>query len=317
MTGKSQIPNAKPQRIPQAQGKAAAGSATGVGVFVGIGVLFFLVFVCGCRSAKPKPEPPMAVTRADRSLAQAKGLSEQQNWAAAAAEWRNAARDASLLNDGAREAVALHNLADTERQLRQYDSAISNALAAAEINDTLKRADEWWRNQVLLLQLEDLDTNRSPAARLDQLRPGVEGLKDAVIRGAFWNELGLWQHREGQLDDAAASFIRAQAEYESVTDRAGVATVMANRAKLLETQGQGDLAARAWADALRRFEALGEPVAIAHALLGQGRALMAAHKDLPKADIYLRRAGRNFRHLQLEEEAAQADELLDRLHAGQ
>jgi tetratricopeptide (TPR) repeat protein len=259
----------------------------------------------------------MAVTRADRSAAQAKGLSEQQNWAAAAVEWRNAARDASLLNDGAREAIALHNLADTERQLRQYESAISNALAAAEINDALGHKDDWWRNQVLLLQLEDLDTNRSPAARLEQLRTRVEGSDDAVIRGAFWNELGLWQHREGQLDDAAATFIRAQAEYERGTDRAGVATVIANRAKLLETQGQADLAARAWADALRRFEALGEPVAIAHALLGQGRALMAAGKDLPKAERYLSRAARNFRHLQLDEQAAQADELLDRLHAGQ
>jgi tetratricopeptide (TPR) repeat protein len=259
----------------------------------------------------------MAVARADRALAQAKELSEQQNWSAAAVEWRNAARDASLLNDGAREAIALHNLADTERQLRQYDSAISNALAAAEINDALGRTDEWWRNQVLLLQLEDLDTNRSPAARLEQLRPGVERLNDAVIRGAFWNELGLWQHSGGQLDEAAASFLRAQAEYETGTDGAGVATVIANRAKLLETQGHADLAARAWADALRRFEVLGEPAAIAHALFGQGRALMAAHKDLPKADLYLRRAARNFRHLRLEEQAAQADELLERLHAGQ
>jgi hypothetical protein len=58
-------------------------------------------------------------------------------------------------------------------------------------------------------------------------------------------------------------------------------------------------------------------VAIAHALLGQGRALIAANKDLPKADMLLRRAARNFRHLRLFDEAAEADEMLRRLHAGQ
>lgn len=250
-------------------------------------------------------------------MSQARGLSEQRNWAAAAGEWRNAAREASLLNDGAHEAIALHNLADTERQLQQYESAISNALAAAEINETLGRKQDWWRNQILLLQLEDLHTNRSPAARLERLRPAIDESKDRITRGAFWNELGLWQHRQGQLDAAAASFLRAQAEYDSGGDHAGVATVVANRAKLLEAQGQPDLAARAWADALRRFEVLGEPIAIAHALLGQGRALVAAKRDLAEADAHLRRAARNFRLLQLEEDAAEADELLERLHAGQ
>lgn len=250
-------------------------------------------------------------------MSHARGLSEQQNWSAAAVEWRNAAKEASLLNEGANEAIALHNLADTERQLLQYDDAISNALAAAEINEGLGRKQDWWRNQVLLLQLEDLHANQSPAARLERLLPTIKESNDPTTRGAFWNEMGLWQHRQSQLDAAAESFTRAQSEYESGSDRAGVATVVANRAKLLEAQGQPDVAARAWADALRRFEVLGEPIAIAHALLGEGRALIAAKKDLAKADAHLRRAARNFRNLQLHEEAAEADELLERLHAGQ
>jgi len=272
---------------------------------------------CGCRSAKPPPEPPVAVARAERSRAQARGLSEQQNWVGAAAEWRNAAKEASLLNDGAREAAALHNLADTERQLQQYETAFSNALAAAQINEALGRKEDWWRNQILLLQIEDLQTNGSPAERLDRLVPRIAESNDPGTRGAFWNELGLWQQREKKLDEAAETFLRAQSEYEGGKDRAGVATVIANRAKLLEAQGENELAARMWADALRRFEALGEPIAIAHALLGQGRALMAAKKDLPQADMHLRRAARNFRHLQLLDEAAEADELVRRLNAGQ
>ena len=233
------------------------------------------------------------------------------------AEWRNAAREASLLNDGAGEATALHNLADTERQLQQYDSAISNALGAVAINESLDRKQDWWRNQILLLQLEDLETNRSPAARLDQLQPRIAEVNDPATRGAFWNELGLWQQRQGDLAKAAETFLQAQGEYASVNDDAGVATVIANRAKLLEVQGDPELAARMWADALRRFEALAEPIAIAHALLGYGRTLMAARKDLPQADVHLRRAARNFRHLQMYDEAAKADALVARLNAGQ
>jgi tetratricopeptide (TPR) repeat protein len=314
---KPQIPSTKPQRSTKPQTSCGASLGIGVWVFFGFWVLGFGVFLCACRSAKPAPEPPVAVVRAERSISHARGLSEQQNWLAAAVEWRKAAKEASLLNDGAKEAIALHNLADTERQLLQYDNAISNALAAAEINEGLGRKQEWWRNQVLLLQLEDLHTNQSPAARLERLLPTIKESNDPTTRGAFWNELGLWQHREGQLEAAAESFTLAQTEYESGRDRSGVATVVANRAKLLETQREPEVAARMWADALRRFEVLAEPVAIAHALLGEGRALMAARKDLAKADAHLRRAARNFRNLQLHEEAAEADELIERLHAGQ
>ena len=309
---KPQIPGSRLQKITNVQ---SIGRLFGYWRFFGIWILMFGIF--GCRSSKPPPEPPVAVARAERSMTQAQGLSEQQNWPAAASEWSKAANEASLLNDGAGEATALHNLADAERQLQQFESAVSNALAAAEINEGLGRKEEWWRNQILLLQLEDLQTNRSPAERLERLTPRIAESTDPNTRGAFWNELGLWKQREGKLDEAAETLQRAQGEYAKGDDAAGVATVIANRARVFEAQGRPDLAAPAWADALRRFETLGEPVAIAHALLGQGRALIAANKDLPKADMHLRRAARNFRHLRLFDEAAEADEMLRRLHAGQ
>jgi tetratricopeptide (TPR) repeat protein len=312
---KRQAPKPKSQRSTNHQGSLAGNAAFGIWCFIGIWCLGF--GACGCRSSKPPPEPPVAVARAERSTAQAQGLSEQQNWPAAASEWSKAAKEASLLNDGPGEATALHNLADAERQLQQFDSAVSNALAAAEINEGLARKEDWWRNQILLLQVEDLQTNRSPGKRLERLTPRIAESTDPNTRGAFWNELGLWKQREGKLDEAAETLQRAQSEYARGNDAAGVATVIANRAKLFEAQGRPDLAALAWADALRRFEVLGEPVAIAHALLGQGRALIAANKDLPKADMHLRRAARNFRHLRLFDEAAEADEMLRRLHAGQ
>src|SRR5688572_19890663 len=153
---KLQIPSTKLQRITNLRN---VDHVFGYWRFFGIWIL--MIGVCGCRSAKPPPEPPFAVARAERSRVQARGLSEQQNWGAAAAEWRTAAKEASLLNDGASEATALHNLADTERQLQQYETSYSNALAAAQINEVLGRKEDWWRNQILLLQLEDLQTNRS------------------------------------------------------------------------------------------------------------------------------------------------------------
>jgi hypothetical protein len=115
------------------------------------------------------------------------------------------------------------------------------------------------------------------------------------------------RQREGKLDEAAEIFQRRQGEYTSGNDADRGCDGDCESRKLFEAQGRPDLAALAWADALRRFEALGEPVAIAHALLGQGpRTSSPANKDLPKADMHLRRAARNFRHLQLYDEAAEA-----------
>lgn len=298
---KSQTPNTKHQRNRRRPG-----------FWSFFGICFLLFGLSACRSAKPAPEPPVAVARAERAIAQAQGLSEQGNWPAAVTEWRRAADEASLLHDRASEAIALHNLARAESQLEQYTSARSNALAAAELNNKIGRTSDWWRNQILLLQLEALQTNVSPAARIGQLLPRVAEITDAEIRGAFWNEVGLAQLRQSERERASESFLRAQAEYGRADDPAGVATVIANRARLMEAQGRLELATRAWADALQRFERLADPEGIAHALLGHGRTLLARETDLSLARDHLRRAARNFRNLGMEAEAAKADELLAR-----
>jgi tetratricopeptide (TPR) repeat protein len=242
------------------------------------------------------------------SLAQ--GLSQQQNWPAAVAEWKRAADDASLLNDRASETIALRNLAQAQAQLKDYDGAISNALAAAKLNETLGRKQEWWQNQILLLQLEATATNRSPENRFQELQSRVQEVGNRSVRGAFWNELALWQQKRGEADHAAETFGRAQTEYESARDSAGIATVIANHAKLMEEQRQWDLALRAWAEALSRFEQLADPYGIAHALAGHGRTLLAAGRDMATAEDELRRAARNFRNLKMEAEARKVDEFM-------
>src|SRR5688572_553929 len=125
-----------------------------VKIWLFLGICCLLFGVSACRSTKPPPEPPIAIEQRDRVMTQAAALSEQGNWTAAAVEWRRAADRASLLNDQAGEAIALHNLAQAQRQLSQFDTARTNALAAAELNEKLARKNEWWHNQILLLQLE-------------------------------------------------------------------------------------------------------------------------------------------------------------------
>jgi tetratricopeptide (TPR) repeat protein len=266
----------------------------------------------GCRSAKPKPEPPVAVSRAERAMSQAQSLSQQENWPAAVAEWKRAADDASLLNDRGSEAIALHNLARAQAQVNDYDSAISNAVAAARLNERSGHAQEWWGNQILLLQLEATGTNRSPEKRFGELESRLQEINNRSLRGAFWNELALWQQKRGDSDRAGETFGRAQTEYQSAKDAAGVATVIANRAKLMEEQRALDGASQAWADALSRFEQLADPYGIAHALAGHGRTLLAAGKEVATAEDELRRAARNFRSLKMEAEARKVDEVLMR-----
>ena len=239
-------------------------------------------------------------------MSQAVALSEQGNWTAAAVEWRRGADRASLLNDRAGEAIALHNLAQAQRQLSQFDSARTNALAAAELNERLGRKNEWWHNQILLLQIESVTTNHSLAQRFKDLEPRLPEISEPSSRAAFLNELGLWQHKEKQFDSGGESFTRAQQEYAAARDDYGVATVIANRARLLHEQGQHQLALRAWDDALGRFEKIANPLGIAHSLAGKGRTLLAMKTDLPLAEDVLRRAARNFRTLNLLEDSRRA-----------
>src|SRR4029434_67806 len=97
-----------------------------------------------------------------------------------------------------------------------YEGAISNALAAATTNEKLERKEDWWRNQILLLQLETVATNHSPEKRFEELQPRTQEISNKSLRGAFWNELALWQQKGGESARAAETFSRAQSEYEAL-----------------------------------------------------------------------------------------------------
>lgn len=265
--------------------------------------------LAGCSSTKLPAPLPRAADVAERSASQATKLSEAQNWPAAAREWRQAVDRFSLLNDQANQAIALHNLAQAQRELGQEVEARRELERAADLNQALRQTNEWWRNQIALLQIEA----RQPdplQARLATLEPLLPRLADPSTQALFLNELGLGQTRRGNLAAAEQTFLRAEKLFQTIRSPAGSAAVQANRAWLKEEQKQSTEAARLWSGALDKFEALADAPGIARALAGQGRSLLAAQTDLPRAEDLLRRATRNFRLLKSPREEVDARHLL-------
>jgi tetratricopeptide (TPR) repeat protein len=214
-----------------------------------------------------------------------------------------------LLNDRAHEAVALHNLAEAKEQLGDLKSAHRLLEAAVALNSTLKSDDQWWRDQIALLQVEaKADSTNELAARFEKLsskQPANRGLKALLL-----NERGLWNSRTGDFSAAGTDFGQALQLFNTEKNESGSATVMANQALLLERQGKHRQAAESWRLAQTKFEALANPIGIALSMAGRGRALLAAHEQLPVAEDLLRRAAENFRVLHEQKDAQEAAELL-------
>jgi tetratricopeptide (TPR) repeat protein len=280
-----------------------------------ISLLAFL----GCRSAPPPPPAASAVTMAERAESQAQKLSDQgQNWPAAARAWQLAADRFSLLNDLAGEAVALHNLAQAQSEIDQLDEAHKNLERAASLNQRIARTNELWRNQIALLQIEARSGQTDALqTRFASLTPQAEHLHSPALRGLFLNELGLWQKSQQDFAKAEHTFTEAEKQFKDARDQYGWATIAANSAELAEAQADYAASIRLWQQALAKFQAVSDPPGIARSLAGQGRALLAAKKDLPEAEALLRRAAHNFELLQKPREAAAVSELLAKALAAQ
>ncbi len=276
-----------------------------------VSLILLLPLLVGCSSARTPPAVPVAVVRAQWTAERAAKLSQSRNWPAAAQEWSLAAERFGLLNDQASEAIALHNLGQAQRELGQNDAARRRLEQAASLNETLGRTNEWWRNQIALLQLEALSAdNATLRARFEKLAPGSERLTDRAVRGLFLNELALWRQTQGDFTNATASFLEAARLFARGADPDGHAAVVANLARLFEARKNFEEALRYWRIALAEFQGLADPRGIACALAGQGRSQFAAQRDLPAAEELLRRAARNYRALQCASETRTTLELL-------
>jgi tetratricopeptide (TPR) repeat protein len=268
---------------------------------------FCLLLLAACSSAPPPPVLPAAVAQADHAAETAQKLSANENWTAAAREWQTAADRYRLLNDRAREAVALHNLAQACRALGEFDRARALLEQAAELNRQIGRSDEAWRNQIALLQVESR-AKQTAALEARFARLAASPLPDSQpqLQGMFFNELGLWLQSRGDLAKADETFHQAGQAFAKAGDRSGSAVVLANRARLDEARRQFADALEKWGQARAAFETLADPPGIAAAIAGEGRSLLAAGQNLPVAEILLRRASENFRFLKMGDQQAAA-----------
>jgi hypothetical protein len=98
----------------------------------------------------------------------------------------------SLLNDRAREAVALHNLAQAEREMDDTTNALKHLTQAASLNERAGRTNAWWRDQIALLQVEAESAqtqalkSRPQLPPLEEAKPGPDhsGIVGGVFEGA-------------------------------------------------------------------------------------------------------------------------------------
>jgi tetratricopeptide (TPR) repeat protein len=247
---------------------------------------------------------------ADRLTSQAEGLSEQQNWPAAANEWKKAAEQFGLLNDLPQQAVALHNQGQAELEQAHHEAALPLFERASDLNRKAGRSTEWWRNQIGILQAEAALTDRSEdlARRFEELSAKAKDLKDPLLEGFFLNELGLWQRRQNHAEQANTTFQQAEQKFTQAGNDTGVAVAISNRALLAEDKEKFAMAETLWRNALGKFEKLADPPGIARALAGLGRSLLKQNKNLAEAEDFLRHAAENFAVLKNEPEskAAQA-----------
>ena len=247
----------------------------------------------GCSSTPPPAPVPAARAQAMRVAENAARLSQAENWTAAILEWQTAADHFALLNDRANEAVAWHNLGQARRETGEYPTAQAALERAAAMNRVLGLTNAWWRNQIALIQLEDGQGNTNRAAARVQTLLQVNQAPES-LRGYFLNELGRHQSDTGDFPAAESSLNQARQVFEGAKDQPGSAAVSENRARLLGRQKQYPSALAEWRRARSIYEALADPHGLTRTLLGEGRTLLEAGQDLPKAEDLLRHAARNY-----------------------
>jgi tetratricopeptide (TPR) repeat protein len=278
--------------------------------------IWFLAMVslalwCGCKSAPPPSPVPEARRRAQFTAETAAKLSQAQNWRAAAQEWQSSADRFAALNDLPDEAVALHNQAQARRELGNFALAQTLLEQAAALNQESSRTNEWWRNQLALLQIEAQTKKTADMTnRFENLNRQLPALAETDLRGLYYNELGQWKQSQGAWNDARDAYGQAEQAFVRGGSREGLAAVIANRACLWAAQSNYTVALQEWAHSLKEYESLADPEGIARALAGKGNTLLAAKQDLPLAEKCLRRAARNF---QILKKPAEQMEALDAL----
>ncbi|MFN0067419.1 MAG: hypothetical protein ACKVYV_07250 [Limisphaerales bacterium] len=262
-----------------------------------------LLTLTACRSTPPPPPAPPAVALAAATAQQAGKLLAGGNWAAAARQWDLAATRFQLVNDLAGTATARHNAGIAWLSAGDAATAHERLGEAAVLNEELGRRDDWWRNQVALLNLElDRADHCGAANRLARLGPLAGEIAEPRVRMLFEHARARALLVEGRPEEAEErlSAARALAPAEGA-DRASLA---ATEARAAGVRQDWPAAETRWREALAGYERAGDAPGVATALAGLGRVLLNRPGREADGERLLERAAENFKALKLPAEEA-------------
>ena len=261
-------------------------------------VLIVVVLLVGCST--PQPEPiPQAVQQINQLMETANSVSIAGNWTASENTWGEIAKKSALLDRRDLQAIALHNQAYAAYKQNHFDSALQLATEAAEIN---KQGEQWWKNQILLLQIEKRLSSEDRTARLSFLDQ-IEKRDDFIhvfpnIYVLLQNEKGIDLLKEQKIEQAKAVFDTVLLNAKESTL---VLAIKSNLALCAEEENDYEKASELWNEILSQAKDITSPEMIAISLHGEGRCCWKLGRT-SDAVILLRRAASNYKWQNMEDE---------------
>ena len=261
-------------------------------------LLIVAALLAGCST--PQPEPvPQAVQQIKLLMETANSVSIAGNWTASENTWGEIAKKSALLDRRDLQAIALHNQAYAAYKQNHFDVSLQLATEAAEIN---KQGEQWWKNQILLLQIEKRLSPEDRIARLSFLDQ-IEKRDDLIhvfpnIYVLLQNEKGIDLLKEQEIEQAKIVFGTALLNAKESTL---VLAIKSNLALCAEEEHDYEKAFELWNEILSQAKDITNPEMIAISLHGAGRCCWKLGRT-SDAVILLRRAASNYKWQNMDDE---------------
>ena len=260
--------------------------------------LITATLLAGCST--PQPEPvPQAVQQINQLMETANSVSMAGNWSAAENTWEEIARKSALLDRRDIQAIALHNQAYAAYKQNHFDAALRLATEAVEINE---QGEQWWKNQILLLQIEKRLSPEDRTARLSFLDQ-IEKRDDLIhvfpnIYVLLQNEKGIDLLKEQEIEQAKAVFESALLYAKGSTM---ILAIKSNLALCAEEENDYEKALELWNEILSQAKNITSSEIIATSLHGAGRCCWKLGRTSDAA-MLLRRAANNYKWQNMDDE---------------